>query len=425
MRAPSKSHRTPASWLAWLGMSCLWISGCAVKPDPHAKSSEPGPGTMVTFPVSSSLDAIGSSLKSREDSLVLELMKGYRALRLSATPEVASSADVLNGRQAYDALERILREGGLKGNSGGAERLFSLGDKSQLTLQEALTVANKSAQKLVLDGDLEKAKQRNRDIVLNRPTLSFAVEDAQWALALLDALSEPGLPEPTKKKLRTLHEVYYQEAPQDEVVRQVNGLLAEIPDEKFRQHLKKLANRAWERDRRANRLPQGAKKASIQDTASAFKSDVSLPESSSSVVAAPAKPPVLANAAPPVSDSVKPADTVGTSGTEFQIDSLIAAGQYVLALRALEGIDPQTRSGFIKDRRSKAGERFCDERRKNAADLYKKARTANNDGMKEKLLRTTQAELDSCLFYFPETSVSAKVRRNRDMVDAELKKLKK
>jgi hypothetical protein len=367
--------RKSVSGLGWLVLACLGISGCAVKPDPQGAGPKAETQSGPAVNQNSSSDSLNPSVKSPADSCM-------------------------------------------------GDKLFAVGDKGQFTLLEVLTMANKSAQQLVLQGDLEKAKERNRDIVLNRPALSFAVEDAQWSLALIDVLVEPGIPEPIKKKLRTLHEVYIQEAPQEDVVRQVNGLLAEVPDEKFRQHLKKLANRAWERDRRANRLPQGSKKVALQDTLQAPKAEV-IAKDTMEVPTLAATPVVDAKPALPVSDSAQTMDTVGIGGKAAQIDSLIAAGKYVPALQALQSVDAQTQADFIKDRRTKAGERFCDDRRRTAAELYKKARSAANDGLKEKLLLSTQGELDSCLFYFPETSVGAKVRRNRDMVETELKKLKK
>ncbi len=360
-----------------------------------------------------------SGLKTKEDSLVLDLLQGFRALRLQGESDGADADAVGRGRRAYDELEARLRQGGLKSKAGG-ERVYSIGDQDNLTLLDVLTVASKSAQKLLLEGDMEKAKARNRDIVLNRAALSFAVEDAIWGLALADAMESTVIPEPTKRKLKALHESYVHDATQDEIVREVNGLLAEVPEEKLRQQLKKLANRAWERDRRANRVPQGAKKAVLQDT---------VPPAP--VTPAPAKVVNgVAEAATAMTPLAAKADTVPmiaaeSNSQQAKIDSLIGAGKYIPALHALEALDAAANAEFIRDRRQKSGERFCDDRRRTAADSYKRARSASVDSVKGQLLRKTAAELDSCLFYFPETSVGAKVKRNREMIEAELKKLPK
>lgn len=398
----------------WLVSVSLWIglTGCAGTPPSKNPTSGKKTTAVKVDSGARDLEALRGGLKTKEDSLVLDLLQGFRTLRLQGDSEGADADAVGRGRRAYDELEARLRKGGLKSKVGG-ERVYSIGDQDNLTLLDVLTVASKSAQKLLLEGDMEKAKARNRDIVLNRAALSFAVEDAIWGLALADALESTILPEPTKRKLKTLHESYVHDATQDEIVREVNGLLAEVSEEKLRQQLKKLANRAWERDRRANRLPQGAKKAAVQDT---VPPPPVAPAASKDV-----------NAATPTAgqpDTTIRAASVGNA-QHAQIDSLIGAGKYIPALHALESLDAAGHADFIRDRRQKAGERFCDDRRRTAADFYKRARAASVDSVKGQLLRKTAADLDSCLFYFPETSVGAKVKRNREMIDAELKKLPK
>jgi hypothetical protein len=409
-----------------LAAAFLW-TGCAVTPPPTPKGDGKS-GSVRVDEGAKELEALRSGLKTREDSLALDLLKGFRALRLAQGSETADADAVGKGRQAYDELEAKLRKGGLK-SKASSERVYSIGDRDNLTLQEVLTAANKSAQKLLLDGELAKSKERNREIVINRPTLSFAVEDAQWGLALADALEAPGIPESIKRKLRALHESYYHEAPQDEIVKQVNVLLAEVADEKLRQHLKKLANRAWERDRRANRLPQGSKKAAVQDTAPAATPSQGTAHDATTSDASKVDPSKNAtqggNPANTQGDAKDSAKPVASYSETSPIDSLIGAGKYVQALRGLEALDANSHADFIRERRMRAGERFCDDRRRSAAESYKKARSAASEALKSQLLRQTAADLDSCLFYFPETSVGAKVRRNREMVEDELKKLKK
>jgi hypothetical protein len=261
--------------------------------------------------------------------------------------------------------------------------------------------------------------------VLSRPLLTFAVEDATWGLALGEAL-ETNIPDAQKRKLKSLNEAYVAETPQEEVVKQVNVLLAEVSDEKLRKELKKLANRAWERDRRMGRMNQGTKKIALQDTAP--------PPSASSSVSNPPKPSIDASVKgvpnnsgaqnnPPVKiDSTN--KTQGTGSVEkSKIDSLIGAGRYIQALRSIENLDVAKDGDFVREKRSKAGERFCDEKRRVASETFKRARAATADTIKIQQLNRTAAELDSCLFYFPETSVGAKVKRNRELVDIELKKL--
>ncbi len=72
-----------------------------------------------------------------------------------------------------------------------------------------------------------------------------------------------------------------------------------------------------------------------------------------------------------------------------------------------------------------AGDQFCEEKRTLAAGSFKDFKKATSDSVKAILLQHTAAYLDSCLFNYPSLPVSQKVRKNREMVEAELKKLKR
>jgi len=382
----------------------LLLVGCAARPETGGRGQ--------SLPSSSEnsnreLEALRPGLKTHEDSLVLDLLLGFRSLRLGVATEGQGADDVLRGRRAYDELEIQLRQGGV-GRFAKNDEIFSLGDGDKLSLSEVLNIAHRNAQKSVLGSDLDKARSRNHEIVLNRQLLSYAIEDALWSLALIDALESPGLPVATKRKLRSLHEAYLNQAPHAEIIRQVNGVLAEIPDEKLRQQLKKLANRAWERDRRT--VSTDERMLERPSEAKPFE---------------PANPPQdtgLAESAVTPSLENPPAPVNGTAD-QAQVDSLIRLGQYLPALASLESMDSASQGEFIRDRRQRAGERYCDEKRRSAADNYKKARSAKSNPEKLAWLRKTNAVLDSCLFYFPQTSVGAKVKRNREMVQAEIQKL--
>jgi hypothetical protein len=68
------------------------------------------------------------------------------------------------------------------------------------------------------------------------------------------------------------------------------------------------------------------------------------------------------------------------------------------------------------------GSRYCEERRTAAAASFSAARKAQNDAARVGSLRQSLQALDSCLFHFPDSPVSAKVRRNREIVEKELKR---
>ena len=92
------------------------------------------------------------------------------------------------------------------------------------------------------------------------------------------------------------------------------------------------------------------------------------------------------------------------------------------ALNALERGGPE--QAWLKDTKAQIGDRFCEEKRRNAAGAFKDFKKAGSDAAKKAMLSRTAAELDSCLFYFPDLPVTGKVRKNREMVETELKKLK-
>jgi hypothetical protein len=124
--------------------------------------------------------------------------------------------------------------------------------------------------------------------------------------------------------------------------------------------------------------------------------------------------------AAPAGPAGTPPETASDMG---KVDTLILQGKYLPALRGLEGLagaDPV----WIKDRRGKIVDRYCEDKRKSAANGFKDYKKAKNDAERAGHLRRTASDLDSCLFYFPDNPVALKVRRNREMVETEMKKLK-
>lgn len=389
------------------------------------KASPRSDSRPVAVDEGSDLPELARAVDTPEDSLVLDLLLGYRMLVL-AHPDAAGldESTLKRSRKAFEKLEHALRHGGLRSRDPG-ERVYTITDGEKLSLQEVLRSVSASAGKAARAGDWERARARWREIVQSRPAVAWAMEEAAWGLALADAL-ESSLPETVKKKLREVDESYAREMGQEEIARQVKDLLAEtIPDERLRRELKKLANRAWERDRRAGRLadapasqaapaaPSGAEEKPVDDE---------LPP-----------PAALAGMLPPAStvpdartDAAQAAQAPAAEETLLgmaRVDTLVARGQYLAALRAMDGLpgaDPQ----WARERKIRIGDRYCEEKRKSAADGFMSYKKAGNDRDRGLHLRRTAADLDSCLFHFPDLPVSQKVRRNREMVEGELRKLK-
>lgn len=399
---------SPLSASAALAAAFLLTACAGSKSGTQVERKSAGGGDApVKVEEGADLPSLAKAVRTREDSLVLDMLIGYRML-LVGTPD-ASKLDgetLKRSRKAFEHLEYDLRHGGIRRSDAG-ERLYSISDEDKLSLQEVLRSVSASAGKSARAGDWEKAKARWREVLQSKPAVAWTMEEASWGLTLADALAS-NLPDPIKKKLKDVDESYAREVSQDDIARQVKDLLNEtIQDDKLRRELKKLANRAWERDKRAGRL------TASQPTAQTVPASDSLPTAQAGF-GSPTQPAV------PAAPAGTPPETAAGMG---KVDTLISQGKYLPALRGLEGLAGAD-AVWIKDRRGQIGDRYCEDKRKAAANGFKDFKKANNDAERAGHLRRTAADLDSCLFYFPDNPVALKVRRNREMVETEMKKLK-
>ncbi len=403
-----KAGKTDFAWTALLALTVAMLSGCGMfggrksAPAPEAK-----PGTSVKVDdKAGEFSDVARGIKTDEDQLILNLMLGYRMLLLGNPDPKSLDKETLNkSRDAYDRLEAILRHGGVKTKDGG-ERVYQITSEDKLSLQEVIRSAASAAEKAAREGDWDKARERWKEITQSKPAVAYAMEEAQWGLTLTDAL-QSALPDSVKNRLKSVNDGYMAEAGHDEIGRQVKSLLEMVPDVKLQRELKKLANRAWERDRKAGRISPQAQQAQ----AAAAAAGTVPPDSSKGQSEAPAAEP--APNPPPAPEA---------AALSAEADSLAARGKYVAALKVLERAGPE--QSWVKEKKASIGDRFCDEKRRTAANTFKDFKKAAADSVKRILLKRTASELDSCLFYFPELSVSQKVRKNREMVEGELKKLK-
>ena len=379
------------------------LVGCA-GPGGKNKPAPAAPGRTVHVEEGGDLSGLDKVVKTPEDRLLLDLMLGYRMLLLREPDAQSLDKETLKrSRDAYDRLETILRHGGVKAQDKG-ERVFTVTEGGKLSLQEVILSAAQAADEAAKQGDWDRARERWKEIVQSKTAVAFTVEEAQWGLTLTEALQSPALPDSIKKRLKDVNESYLADVGHEEVGKQVKALLEIVPDVKLQRELKKLANRAWEKDKRAGRIsPQSqtalAGAAPPSDTAKSPASEPAIPESSA--------------VQPPSGDA---------AAIAAEADSLAAKGKYVAALKALERGGPE--HAWVKDKKVQIGDRFCEEKRRTAANAFKDFKKSSSDAAKKSFLAKTESELDSCLFYFPELSISGKVRKNREMVEAELKKLK-
>ena len=404
--APARRGRA-ASGLCLAAAAAALLMGCA---GPKAKA---GPiqaaGHAVRVEEGGDLSGLDKAAKSPEDRLVLDLMLGYRMLLLR-DPDAKSldKGTLQRSREAFDRLETILRHGGVKTQDKG-ERVYAVSDGDKLSLQEVILATARVADKAARAGDWDRARDRWKEIVQSKTAVAFILEEAQWGLTLTDALQAKALPDSLKKSLRDVNESYLSDAGHEEVGKQVKALLEIVPDVKLQRELKKLANRSWEKDRRAGRIGAQSQASSIiciappADTAKAAEPSTAEPS----------------GAEPAPGTAQPPGDAAAIAA---EADSLSGKGKYVAALKALERGGPE--QSWVREKKAQIGNRFCEDKRRAAANDFKDFKKASTDAAKKALLARTASQLDSCLFYFPDLPVSAKVRKNREMVEGEMQKLK-
>jgi hypothetical protein len=391
------------------------LSGCGATGGRKSAPAPGGPsgGQSVKVDEGGDLAGLSKAVKAKEDQLVLDLMLGYRMLLLrNPDPKTLDKETLNRSRDAYDRLETILRHGGVRAQESG-ERVYTITSEDRLSLQEVIQSASQAAQKAAKEGDWEKARARWKEITQSKSAVTFTMEEAQWGLTLTDALQST-MPDSLKRRLKDVNESYLADIGHEEIGKQVKSLLEIVPDVKMQRELKKLANRAWEKDKKAGRInAQGQAAQNGTDGSGA------LPPSPAD--SAKAQPGVAA-AGVPGPETSGPQAGSEAAAISSEADTLAAKGRYVAALKVLERAGAE--QSWVKDRKAKIGDRFCEEKRRSAANSFKDFKKAAADNDKRIHLKRTASDLDSCLFYFPELSVSQKVRKNREMVEAEMKKLK-
>ncbi len=342
----------------------LLFSGCAGSSAPRTA------GVDSTTPAAPPLETVRPSLHTLEDSLVLDILLGYQQITAGK-----SDREVLRrARSAQNQLDYMLRHGGVK-DRGGEGRVIEIPAGEKASLGE---LTSQMSRELLGTPTGESEAERAREVRRHRRELSFLVEDAEWVLTLQAAL-ESSLSEDDKRSLRRLQEAYSNRAPHSLVASQVTALLQTVKEERLRKELKKLANRSWEREKK------------VQDPTTNSSSENKKPKSLPPVVPPPALPTGSSaplpdfdatpeeNATPIVEDStaVTPADTLTSP------------------------------------------DRYCEERRAEAADAFASARAATGEA-RTALLRQSLAALDECLKRYPDSKGAEKARGNRDRVQKEL-----
>ena len=326
---------------AALAAALIGCGGTGGKPKPAAP---PAPGHAVRVDEGGDLSDLGKAVKTPEDQMVLDLMLGYRMLLLRNPDAKSLDKETLKrSRDAYDRLESILRHGGVKAQDKG-ERVYTVSDGDKLSLQEVILSAAQAADKAAREGDWDRARERWKEIAQSRTAVAFTMEEAQWGLTLTEALQSPSVPDSLKKRLRDVNESYLADAGHEEVGRQVKALLEIVPDVKLQRELKKLANRAWEKDKRAGRITPQAQQA---QAAAAAAGTVPPPDSAKptagseaaapETTASPATPPAGVDAGAIAAEADSLAAFCARTGVRPVIDRTYPLTQAADALARLAG----------------------------------------------------------------------------------------
>jgi hypothetical protein len=337
----------------------LLVAGCAGGPKPRAAGA-PAPASSGP-----PLESVRPSLHTLEDSLVLDLLLGYQEIAAGGS----NRETLRRARSAQNQLDYMLRHGGVK-DRGGEGRVIEIPAGEKASLGE---LTSQMSRAMLRSPTSEIEADRAREVRRHRMNLAFLVEDAEWVLAL-NAAMDGSLPEEDKRALRRLHEAYSNRAPHGLIAPQVTALLRSVKDERLRKELKKLANRSWERERKA----QDARPGSAAST----------PRAAPAVPAAPSPEP--AGPPAPLPDFDAPVASAA--------DSAPSAG----------GADSLT-----------SPDRYCEERRAEAAETFAAARAATGE-TRAALLRRSLVALDDCLERYPGSKGAQKARGNRDKVQKEL-----
>ena len=349
-------------------MAALLATGCAgLAPAPASVTATQG--------AVDTLRAARAALTTPEDSLVLDLVLGHRLLEAGITDAAAYQ----RARAARNQLEYMLLHGGVK-DRGREARALSAPEGRNLTLGESAGQLSAALLHAPPGTAWRPPVERARDIQRHRAALGILTEDAAWVIALDDALAG-NLPAETKLRLRALHEAYADRAPHAEVAAHVSTLLTEVRDERLQRELKKLANRSWERERRDGPRPARAPEHAAPVT----------PSTAPALPPAPPPPPVPAEPAAPAAPPAPAVDTANAAAAA--------------ADTGVPGTSP---------------ERYCAERRTEAAQAFAAARAATDPAERTRELRRSLALLDDCISRYPDTPEAEKARQNRVRVAGEL-----
>ncbi len=382
--------KSPASAAILFAALLTGLMGCAgTAPAGDGKGAGGG---------SANLESIRPELHASEDSLILDLLIGYQSLLANTQ----NTETMRRARDARNQLEYMLRYGGVVSH-GREGRVFTLPNGTKLTLQEMAEQMSK-ALLFVEDTNWNPETDRAHEILKHKPELAELAEDANWVITLSNAL-DGTLPANVKKQLRSIHENYSKGGSHQDIARQVNTLIPKVNDEHLKKELKKLANRSWDRDKRAGKMDS-----------TSVRADNHPPQQMDTTKSTPPQ-----KATPIKSAASLPAQQDSLKETSDRIDSLSSKGNYLEALRVLETVEDQAGANWVLERRQSLGNRYCEDRRNVAAASFITARKSNVDSTRVRYLRQSLSQLDSCLFQFPDAKIADKVRRNRALVEKELR----
>jgi len=274
---------------------------------------------------------------------------------------------------------------------------------------------------LYLSGDYVNAEQNWKIILNDKQLLTTTLEETEKqisVLSLLNGIKNSSL----KNSVQSLYREYYKGVHHPQISRLAIKVLKQTDIKELRTEIKKLVQNAWERD-------EQNMTAELRKIKSNFILNQNQEQSQAELA-------FLKNQYPDHNqgffNEVWQFINNNKSGSAISMeslaalyrtaDSLVTAGSFVAAQREISKLMNTPLDKKARSLMEKSGNQYCAERRKIASQKFSASKKVSNE-KQLKLLLNAKAELENCLNYFPDLSISIKVKKNIVMINKQTQNL--
>lgn len=462
-------RKGPASLAAFL-LALLLLAGCAATSPNTPPVSKPQTEPWMTEDTIGGIHSEplpGQDTLGVRDSSLRDFLWSYRLLRATALPlDSLSRARIARGDSLYDSLVQLRILGDSSGTSALEGSRWALPARSPLYrvpcgdsgwqwlegfggrmdacldsaaqagrsddvgtwLQTALTTLPEAEALLQAlrrlgelaynDGRMEEAAQHWRMLTAKArdiQTIAFEARRSFGLLSYLDSIEQPAL----REEIRGLLSLLQQNPGFEAINNRVLALMQRVKNPGLRAELKRLNQAAWEKEGALLRsrlteierqvLESGDTAAALAELARAARRFERQDQAGIQS---------LRQRLEGDKGGVAPSN-LSIAALRDALDSLYARGQYLEGYRLLQSAGARF-PNLEKDWALKLGERYCEEKRSGAADLYRRYRQGKGDKGNTALLREAENLLDQCIHNFPFTESARKAERNQASLKREL-----